>query len=119
MFVSWFCLLHFILQLALCFGLIFCFVFQLVLFLIDRYHFWFPLLTRSLSYAFFSLDCFGSLSLSLSLCMFLCFCYCFSDFVYHMTFLVLLFLLFLFVLLPFNATTNGLWNLSSAAGVWA
>ena len=67
MFVSWFCLLQFILQLALCFGLVFCFVFQLVLFLIDRYHFWFPLLTRSLSYAFFSLDCFGSLSCSLSL----------------------------------------------------
>lgn len=49
------CFLCFIPQLALCFGLVFCFMFQLVLFLTGWYYFLFPLSARSLSVLLFGL----------------------------------------------------------------
>lgn len=51
------CSLCFTPQLALYFGLVFCFVLSSVLFSIGRYHFWFPLLAGPLS--LFTLVCLG------------------------------------------------------------
>ena len=108
-----FCFLCFIHQLALWFGLVFRFVYQLVLLLIGRYHFWYPLPAKWISGTFFSLGCFGFVCMCI--CMFLCFCCFLSDFISTIClgFLALFFCFYRFVLIHFNAITNGLWNLSS------
>ena len=69
--VGVFSFLCFIPQLALCFGLVFCFMFQLVLFFIGWYYFYFLCSPGHSLYS--SLDCFGFVCVCVY--MFLCFCY--------------------------------------------
>ena len=69
------------------------------------------LLTGSLSFTLYSLECFGFVCV----CVFLCFCYYLSDFLFTISlgfvcfFSCFLFLCFCFN--PFNATANGLWKI--------
>ena len=105
MFLSPFCFLCFTPQLSHSFGFIFKFLFQLILFLIDLYHFCLLCSQVTLLYLF-SLDCFG----------FVCVCVCSIIFGYYVsdsvfTICLHLFLLFLvlFSVLFFCVCFNTPW----------
>ena len=115
MFVSLLCFLCFIPSLVgtlLWFCFLVCVLVSFVL--IGWYHFWFPLLTRSVTYTFFSLDCVGfvCVCVCVCVCLFHCFYYL-SDFAFIICLGLSFVSCFVFVLIPFNAITNDFWSLGS------
>ena len=125
MLISLFCFCCFILQLVPCFGFAFLcvlvsFVFNWLISFLVSFACWVNLLY------FILLGCFGFVYVCICVCIFHYFCYYLLDcvfairlgFIFCFLFFCCLFVLFCFsvcVLIPFNAITNHLWNLSSPA----
>ena len=113
--VCQFCFHCFIPHLAPCFSFVFQFVFKLVLFLIDKHNFLFPLFAGSIYCTLFLLDCFhiahGCISIRVCFIILIIICLIlWLPFVWGSS-LVSHFWIFVFI--SCNAITNHVWNLRS------